>query len=108
MCMPGLRYWKSNRFREVEALFVLTADLWRCRTPKKTEFFKRVVSTKNITIQILRYVCRGDVDIDEDNVCELLQTSDYFRVPDIAQMCYDFLRNKLNPENCIGIMRYAR
>jgi hypothetical protein len=50
----------------------------------------------------------GTVDIDEDNVCELLQTSDYLCVPDIVQLCCDFLKNNLDPENCIGVMRYAR
>jgi hypothetical protein len=58
--------------------------------------------------QILRYVCRRAVDIDEDNVWELLPTSDYLCVPDIVQLCYEFIKNKLDPENCIGVMRYAR
>jgi hypothetical protein len=58
--------------------------------------------------QILRYVYRGTVDIDEDNVCELLQTSDYLCVPDIVQLCCDFLKNSLDPENCIGVTLFAR
>jgi hypothetical protein len=57
---------------------------------------------------ILRYAYYGTVDIDEDNVCELLQTSDYLRVPGIVQLCCDFLNNNLDPENCIDVMRYAR
>jgi hypothetical protein len=67
----------------------------------------RGISTQIMT-QILRYVYRGTVDIDEDNVWELLQTSDDFCVPDIVQLCCDFLKNNLDPENCIGVMRYAR
>jgi hypothetical protein len=58
--------------------------------------------------QILRYAYYGAVDIDEDNVCELLQTSDYLRVPGTVQLCCDFIKNKLDPENCIGVKRYAR
>jgi hypothetical protein len=58
--------------------------------------------------QILDYVCRGTVDIDEDNVCELLQTSDYLCEPDIVQPCCDFIKNNLDPENCIGVMLFAR
>jgi hypothetical protein len=58
--------------------------------------------------QILRYAYRGTVDIHEDNVCEVLQTSDYFCVPDIVQMCCDFLKNNLDPENCIDVMLLAR
>jgi hypothetical protein len=58
--------------------------------------------------QILDYAYYGTVDIDEDNVCELLQTSDYLCVPGIVQLCCDFLKNNLDPENCIGFMLYAR
>jgi hypothetical protein len=58
--------------------------------------------------QIRDYAHYGTVDIDEDNVCELLQTSDYLCVPGIVQLCCDFLKNNLDPENCIGVMRYAR
>jgi kelch-like protein 10 len=47
------------------------------------------------------------VDIDED-VLELLQASAYLCVPGIVQLCYDFLKNKLDPENCIGVMLNAR
>jgi hypothetical protein len=48
------------------------------------------------------------VDIDEDNVCELLKTSDYLGMPGIVQLCCDFLKNNLDPENCIGVMLLAR
>jgi hypothetical protein len=58
--------------------------------------------------QILQYAYHGTVDIDEDNVWELLQTSDYLCVPDIVQLCCEFLDNNLDPENCIGVTRYAR
>jgi hypothetical protein len=76
-------------------------------SPERTEFFTPAVSTKVMT-QILDYAHYGTVDIDEDNVCELLQTSDYLCVPDIVQLCCDFLKNNLDPGNCIGVMRYAR
>jgi hypothetical protein len=58
--------------------------------------------------QILHYARYGTVDIDENNVCQLLQTFDYLSVPGIVQLCCDFLKNNLDPENCIGVMRYAR
>jgi hypothetical protein len=58
--------------------------------------------------QILHYAYYGTVEIDEDSVCELLQTSDYLCVPDIVQLCCDFMKKNLDSENCIGVMRYAR
>jgi hypothetical protein len=76
-------------------------------SPERIEYFLPGVSTKIMT-HILHYSYYGTVDIDEDNVCELLRTSKYLCVPYIVQLCCDFLKNNLDPENCIGIMRYAR
>jgi hypothetical protein len=76
-------------------------------SPETTEFFPPAVSTKIMT-QILHYAYYGAVDIDEDNVCELLQTSDYLCVSGIVQLCCDFLTKNLDSENCIGVKRYAR
>jgi kelch-like protein 10 len=76
-------------------------------SPERTEFFPPGVSTKIMT-QIRDYAHYGAVDIDEDNVCELLETSEYLCVPGIVQLCCDFLKNILDPENCIGVMLFAR
>jgi hypothetical protein len=58
--------------------------------------------------QIRDYAYNGAVDIDEANVCELIERSVYLCVPGIVQLCCDFLKNKLDPENCIGVMLFAR
>jgi hypothetical protein len=75
-------------------------------SPETTDFLLREVSTKIMT-QTRDYAYYGTVDIDED-VCELLAASVYFCVPGIVQLCYDILKNNLNPENCIGVMLFAR
>jgi kelch-like protein 10 len=75
-------------------------------SPERTQFFPPAVSSKIMT-HILHYAYYGTVDIDEDKVCELLRTSDYLCVPDIVQLCCDILNNNLDPENCIGVMRYT-
>jgi hypothetical protein len=87
----------------------------RCRTlfttklysPERTEFYPRGVSTKILT-EIRDYAYYGTANIDKDNVCELFVASDYLCVPDIVQLCCNFLKNNLDPENCIGIMLFAR
>jgi kelch-like protein 10 len=58
--------------------------------------------------QILDYAYLKRVDINNDNVCELLVTSDYLWVEDVLELCCDFLKNTLELENCIGIMRFAK
>jgi kelch-like protein 10 len=58
--------------------------------------------------QILDYAYLERLDINNDNVCQLLVTSDYLCVAGVLLLCCDFLKNALDPENCIGIMRFAR
>jgi kelch-like protein 10 len=58
--------------------------------------------------QTLVYAKIKRVDINNDNVCELLVTSDYLCVEGVLELCCDFLNNTLDLENCIGIMRFAR
>jgi hypothetical protein len=58
--------------------------------------------------KILDYAYLRSVGIDGDNVHQLLQASDSLRVPGVRQLCCDFLKNKLDPKNCIGTMLFAR
>jgi kelch-like protein 10 len=58
--------------------------------------------------QIRDYAYYGTVDIDEDNVFELLKISNNLCVPGIVPLCCDFLKNNLDPENCIGVRLLAR
>jgi kelch-like protein 10 len=57
---------------------------------------------------LLAYSYKGNMDIDEENVCPLLVSADYLIVPDLLAICRDFLRSTLAIENHIGIMRFAR
>jgi kelch-like protein 10 len=48
------------------------------------------------------------VDINEENAVQLLVSADYLIMPGLIELCCDFLKSTLVPENCIGIMRFAR
>jgi hypothetical protein len=48
------------------------------------------------------------VNINVENVCQLLESAGYLSVLGLLGLCRDFLRNMLAPENCTGIMRFAR
>jgi kelch-like protein 10 len=48
------------------------------------------------------------MDINQENVCMLLVSADYISVLGLLELCCDFLKTTLNPENCIGIMLFAR
>jgi hypothetical protein len=57
---------------------------------------------------ILEYAYMRSVDINQENVCTLLVSANYFSVLGLFEFCCDFLKNMLTPENCIGIMLFAR
>jgi kelch-like protein 10 len=56
---------------------------------------------------ILEYVYTQNVDIDQENVWQLLMSADYFILPGLLELCCDFLRREMAPENCIGILRFV-
>jgi hypothetical protein len=58
---------------------------------------------------ILEYIYMRSVDINLENVFTLLVSADYLHMPGLLELCCDFLKRvTLTPENCIGIMRFAR
>jgi hypothetical protein len=57
---------------------------------------------------ILGYAYMGSVDINQENVLTLLASAQRLKMPDLLKLCCDFLKSRLTPQNCIGIMRFAR
>lgn len=57
---------------------------------------------------LLEYAYLRSVDINRENVCRLLITADYLSIFGVLDLCCDYLRDNLAPENCIGMMRFAR
>lgn len=57
---------------------------------------------------LLEYAYLRSVDINHENVCELLITADYLSIFGMLELCCNYLRDNLTPENCIGMMKFAR
>ncbi|KAJ9582804.1 hypothetical protein L9F63_022845 [Diploptera punctata] len=89
----------SSYFR---ALFTTTLH-----SREKIDVLLPGVTSDKLTL-ILQYAYLRQVDISEENVCELLITADYLCVVGVLELCCEFLRNSLTVHNCIGIMRFAR
>ncbi|XP_021941789.1 kelch-like protein 10 [Zootermopsis nevadensis] len=58
--------------------------------------------------QILDYVYSREVDIRSDNARQLLVTAEYLCIPDVTELCWDFLMDSMDVDNCVGIMQFAR
>jgi kelch-like protein 10 len=64
--------------------------------------------TSEVMSSILEYAYLRFVDINQENVQELLVSADYLSVLGLHELCCDFLRSRLDIENCISIMKFAR
>ncbi|XP_014244657.1 kelch-like protein 10 isoform X2 [Cimex lectularius] len=62
----------------------------------------------NILGALLEYAYLRRITITEDNVTYLLSAADYLAILGVIEQCCEFLKTQLNPENCIGILKYAR
>lgn len=57
--------------------------------------------------KIIEYSYLRTCDLTDKNVYEILVVADYVAMIGLVQLCVQFLTRSLNPENCIGIMRFA-
>jgi kelch-like protein 10 len=64
--------------------------------------------TSETMSSILEYAYMRSVDINQENVCKPLVSADYLSVPGLLELCCDFLKSILAPENCIGIKGFAK
>jgi kelch-like protein 10 len=74
---------------------------------ERTDVLLPGVTSETMSL-ILEYAYMRSVDINQENVCTLLVSADYLSVPGLLELCCDFLKSMLTPENCIGIMLFAR
>ncbi|PNF37608.1 Kelch-like protein 10 [Cryptotermes secundus] len=74
---------------------------------EKTDVLLPGVTSKTMTF-ILDHCYMRKVDINEENVIQLLVSAGYLMMEDLIELCCGFIRSMLVPENCIGIMRFAR
>lgn len=74
---------------------------------EKTDILLPGVTSEMMNL-LLEYAYLRSLDVNRDNVCELLVTADYLSILGVLEICCEFLRQNLAPENCIGIMRFAR
>lgn len=65
------------------------------------------VSSEELSV-LLRYVYSRELSISNDNVTKLLHASDYLSVLDVHQQCIGFLKNSINPNNCLSIRQFSR
>ncbi|XP_026463308.1 kelch-like protein 10 [Ctenocephalides felis] len=61
-----------------------------------------------VVSQIIEYSYLRRVDVGSEAVHELLVAADYLGVLGVLKLCCDLLQAGLKPDNCIGVMRFAR
>ncbi|EDO42701.1 predicted protein [Nematostella vectensis] len=56
---------------------------------------------------LLDYVYTSSIEIFDDNVEEVLNAACAFQIPEIINVCSEFLKEQLHPSNCLGILALA-
>ena len=57
--------------------------------------------------ELLNFVYTGEIGITEQNAEELLVLADYFDIPNLKELCAEFLIISLKPSNCLSIQIFA-
>ena len=56
---------------------------------------------------LVNFAYTGDIVVTRENVQYLLPAADLLELPNVRQMCSDYLTTELHPSNCIGIAKFA-
>ena len=80
-------------------------------TGQLKESRKETVTFKGVTGQalrcIVRFVYTSAIEVNETNVDEILSASDLFQMKEITNVCCQFLKEQLQPSNCLGVAAIA-
>lgn len=75
---------------------VLNRIVYGNETFAPTDTLKVDGISKESFMEILRYIYTDNVNVDDDNVFEILNQSNYFGLPGIETKCFEYLDNNLN------------
>ena len=62
----------------------------------------------NVMEVIIQYAYTKQVSLDSHNVEELFEAADRFSILSLLEECINFLSHQLSPENCVGLLRFAK
>ncbi|XP_055685556.1 kelch-like protein 10 [Lutzomyia longipalpis] len=62
---------------------------------------------REIMEKILQFIYTEMLEFEYDEIFELLTVADYFLIDGLTEQCRDFLKNTLNPKNCVKIFLFA-
>ncbi|KAG7159515.1 Gigaxonin-like [Homarus americanus] len=68
---------------------------------------KLEISCKTFEL-ILNFIYTGKVVLDNDNIQDILQASDLLLMSDLKELCIEFLMNRIDVDNCLGILQFAQ
>ena len=57
--------------------------------------------------QLIKFMYTGTVEVAESNVQQLLPAANMLQLVEVRDACCDFLKQQLDPSNCLGFMRFA-
>lgn len=52
---------------------------------------------------LVDYMYTGKININYENVYDIYTAADYYLISFVKEMCFDFLQNNLNIDNCVKI-----
>lgn len=80
-------------------------------TCKMSESKQKEITLKGIDLEtlgvLIEYTYTATIVITEDNVQSMLPAASILQLNEIRQVCSDFLQQRLDTDNCLGIMEFA-
>lgn len=76
-------------------------------TQEKTDVLLPGIDSETMNL-IVKYAYLRSLEVNNENACKLLVTANYLWMHGVIEICKDYLKNHLTPENCISLMDFAK
>jgi hypothetical protein len=119
-------YWRAEKYTDVtvECANGVSFKCHRVALAAASDYFAAMFggdfvesTAENVTLTetdaatfepVLRFMYSGDVVISSSNVYDLLQASEYFKLPGMEELCVQFVqKNKMTVQNTLDIFTFA-
>jgi len=103
----------GKQFNCHRALLASSSEYFRCLfTTKLSEQNQSVISISGVDARsmklVLDYIYTGCVELNSDTVQNLLSSANLFQLAGLRDGCADYMEQKIEIDNCIGIHFFAQ
>lgn len=97
----------KNSISAHRIVLAASSDFLREEMDNGRKSFRIEIRNLQALISLVRFCYSGFIDLNENNVLEILKGAILLQITDLVSICFQYVKNKLNPQNCMEFLNLA-